>query len=210
MVNFPLYIITLYIMSISCSCYFFWFEVYFVWCECNKSCFLYTAISLEYHLPSFHFSQLPSLELSFPSVIYNSVLFLVHPTRLHLLIEFNSFLFMVKIDKWGLSTAILSFLFSGCSRSTFFSFFFFSATTDSWFSLMFLSFFSFFFSILCLFSRFVICLNHKICRKCLFGKIELFSVIASYLHYPVWFSSFSSSNSMFFCFWSCILLWIFD
>ena len=117
MVNFPLYIITLYIMSISCSCYLFWFEIYFVWCECNKSCFLYTAISLEYHLPSL--SQLLSLELSFLSVIYNSVLFLVHPTRLHLLIEFNPLLFMMKIDKWGLSTAILSFLFFGCSNLKF-------------------------------------------------------------------------------------------
>ena len=100
--------------------------------------------------------------------------FLIHTATLSLLVvEFNPFIFRMCIDKWGLSTAILSFVvwlfyisiisFSLC----------FCLPFGWWFSMIFFLCF-FFFYVLHLYSRFMLCGYHEVCIKHLIGKVVLF------------------------------------
>ena len=123
--------------------------------------------------------------------------FFIHPATLCLLIgEFTPFTFRVIIGKWGLTTAILSFVFwflyiTVVAFSLYFS-------LSSWFGGFLWFFFSFLlFYVYCLCSRFMFCGYHEVCIKRLVDKMVLFLLIASYLHLPIGFLTFSPSPSAF-------------
>ena len=110
-INCPVYYC---ILSIFVSFYLCKLEVYFVWYEYGYTHFLLIAIYCSVINHPFTFSLQLSFELRY--VTWRQYIvgfcFLIHPATLGLLIgEFNPLTFRVIIDRWGLSTAILSYVF---------------------------------------------------------------------------------------------------
>ena len=118
-----------------------------------------------------------------------------NPAILYLLInEFSHFTFRVIIDKWGLGTAILSFVFQlfYISISLCFCMIFQFGAFLRYFSR-----FPLFINVSCLCSRFTFCGYREVCTKHLTEKMVLFLLITSYLHLSIQAPSFPSFPFMF-------------
>lgn len=125
---------------------------------------------------------------------------LIYLATLCLLIGgFNPFIHRVIINKWGLNTFTLSFVYCLLYSSILCFSLCFCLSILIWrFYMMFFSVSSFF-NVSCLCSRFFFCGYHEVCIKCLIDKVVLFLLIASHVHLSLQVAFFSLPPFSFCC-----------